>query len=56
MPASTPAVIPARSETTENVRTLIRALEDPGAIDAGFARHISAQLRAYLCETVPEGE
>lgn len=57
VPVSTPVLsVPTRPETPENVRALIRALETPGAIDAGFARHVSAQLRSYLCETIPAQE
>lgn len=53
MPALTPALpLPAPS-TADTARELIRALERPGAINPGFAQFVSAELRAYLCETVP---
>lgn len=56
MPALTPALpLPAPS-TADTARDLIAALGDPGAINPGLAFTVAAQLRAYLCETVPLGE
>ncbi|NQX26013.1 hypothetical protein HQQ81_01430 [Microbacteriaceae bacterium VKM Ac-2854] len=54
MPALTPALPLPAASTADTARELIRALERPGAINVGFAQFVSAELRAYLCETVPE--
>jgi hypothetical protein len=54
VPALTPALpLPAPS-TADTARELIRALARPGAINPGFAQFVSAELRGYLCATVPE--